>query len=267
MISDLEDIKLEALSLGISDSKRITCPQCRKDRMDITRREEGILYHCWRPDCSMRGFIGTLPSNLMDIPKREKKEFTPRPFTYETITITESFYIAHLRKYTMSRQEWKDAGVKQVAWGASIVMPLWNRMGYGFGTTVKNFHNKKLKAIHYIEANGPVLHYAVSDESPWEGENTAILVEDWISAQRIALLGYRGVCLLGTELTDDKVKDLKSAGFDKVAIALDPDAYAKSIKIADKYRLFFKSFKVIQTPADPKDMCPSLLRELLNMSI
>jgi len=265
MRSDLEEIKLEALSLGISASKRINCPQCRKDRMDITRRKEGILYHCWRPDCSMRGCIGTLPSNLMDVPKREKKEFTPRPFVHETITITESFYLAHLRKYTMSLQEWKDAGVKRVDWEKSIVMPLWDRRGFGFGTTVKNFTNKKRKAIHYLETNVPILHYALSHNCA--RPHTAILVEDWISAQRIALLGYRSVCLLGTELTDDKVKDLKAAGVKHVAIALDPDAYAKSIKIADSYRLFFNSFKVIQTPADPKDMAPDILRELITNNI
>jgi hypothetical protein len=166
-------------------------------------------------------------------------------------------------------------------------MPLRDRKGWLFGHTTKDmssreFSEGKTKAKHYIKNVRPMLHYADASymntinkykEITSERSVKAVLVEDVISATKIAHLPiflsrssrkYAGIALLGTDLNTEKVKDILAAGYNKVIIALDPDATSKAFKLQKEYGLFFSSLEVRVLPEDPKDMPYAKLETLLN---
>jgi hypothetical protein len=267
----IEDIKLQALSLQEGESLRITCPQCSRPKMDIKRTSEGILYNCWRPSCTAKGFIGALAyHNTMLYDPKPQKQPSTNPFTEDTTCLTLEFFQEHLSKYEIALSEFVTAGASLAKHRKRcMVMPLLDRHGGTFGKTVKYFNVKEghRKSIHYLEDDKtPLIHFATYPElGHYAGY--IVLVEDWISALKIEAQGYCAAALLGTQLSGPKVKEIKSAGFDHVVIALDPDAQDKAEKIRKEYGLFFDSFYVLGLPDDPKDTPNNQLVKMLDATI
>ena len=80
---------------------------------------------------------------------------------------------------------------------------------------------------------------------------TCVLVEDCISACVVSNYGIAGVALLGTSLLDEH-KDILSTYFDKVIVALDPDALPKTLQIAKELKGWVKDVKVLKLTDDLK---------------
>ena len=218
--------------------------------MDIQREETGILYHCWRPSCDEKGFIGTIISNLLAPEKRGKDTFLPKPLTHPTEEIGEEFYQEVLKRYGMPLKYLSSRGMRKLVGQDVVSMPILGRYGLPIGHTTKRFNVTKFqkKAIHYLETNVPVLHYA----TPLNLSYTAVLVEDWLSAEKIRMMGIDAVALLGTTMNNAIVTDIRRA-YSTVVLMLDPDAYGKAIQIRQKYALYFNKFIVSHSMLDPKD--------------
>ena len=82
-MNEIQFIKNEAISLSVGDTAQVDCCFCDKqNKLSITRIDEGILYNCWSASCSGKGFIGSLPSCLME--KVSKKVFVPKMYNRPT---------------------------------------------------------------------------------------------------------------------------------------------------------------------------------------
>lgn len=262
MKSDIDYIKMEALSLDEGGTLQTTCPSCGKEKLSISRGEEGIVYNCWIPYCSMSGFIGSLPSDFL---KKKEIVFKPRNFSESLLSISNNFYHEHLEQYGIHMATYKAAGIKKITGRRGISIPLYDHNGRKFGTTTK-FWDNDTKALHYIEKDYPKIHF-VPHRVPAmykNHEETIVLCEDVLSAMKVQnATGYQGAALLGTSMDDSKVRALHEGGFRNVVLWLDYDAVDKAAQIQKKYSLFFRKFNRLVTVEDPKATSKSTIKRLI----
>lgn len=79
-----------------------------------------------------------------------------------------------------------------------------------------------------------------------------MIVEDQLSAIRNSQY-MNTVALLGTSMSPGIMTEIKSGGYTDIYLALDPDAFPKSIKMAREIRPSF-SVQVVRLPKDIKNM-------------
>lgn len=116
------------------------------------------------------------------------------------------------------------------------------------------------KADTYRYEPGPLQSFY--QVAPWEeSRGVLVLVEDQLSAIKLAAYGYDSVALLGTP-TDklasysgmDRVAEIvQAAGDREVIVALDADATEEAFKFARKWRSAFKRLRVAILANDLKD--------------
>ena len=90
-----------------------------------------------------------------------------------------------------------------------------------------------------------------------------VIVEDQISAMRVAQAGITCVALLGNGMNLESVRDIAREKPKVVTLALDPDAQGQAQSIAKKLGMYWDRIRVVELEADPKDVSyDSLLEEL-----
>ena len=261
-----DEVKLEAIGLGIGDSTNVPCFFCKtdKNKLSIKRTEDGILYHCWRAACTAQGMIGSVSINKDDIPK-DTSTFLPNPYTAFTELVSNKLLDVIENRYELHKIDVCDQGFR--CRGDTLIMPLISRNGVIYGHTTKSFATTQnfSKAVHWIGIDKPLLHYPYVAGNPITSKTTIVLVEDVLSAIKItdAMLDVRGVALLGTALSDLKVKDLLKSGARNIIMALDPDAQYKMADFRKKYGIYFDNFSMIMCSKDPKDLSREYLTNML----
>ena len=257
-------IKKQALSLGVGDSRLVHCPYCDNDipyspSMSITRDEDKLLYHCFRAVCGRSGAVTSLSSG--GVVATTSREFTPKTYSQPTAVLNNDQLQYLFTKYCIRPSQVDGNGFMWEVDGAKLVMPLWTSNGYQFGHNTKNFGTSAVKSMNYVYSDNPMLSYARRDRPV----GTVILVEDILSAVRVNQWA-QGVALLGTNLNDNKVRDLLAYGAHRVILALDPDALGNAIRMKKKYGLYFlDEFKVVSLSKDPKDLPNDQLKEELGL--
>jgi DNA primase len=89
---------------------------------------------------------------------------------------------------------------------------------------------------------------------PREGSKFVVLVEDCYSGLRLWQEGITAVALLGTNLNDERVQEIvRGSKGATVAVALDEDAYKRSILHVLRYRNQVR-MRLIRLKKDVKDM-------------
>lgn len=265
-MNELSQLKSDAVSLAVGESETVYCPFCDNEKpyppsMSLTRTETGILYNCYRASCSGRGHIGSLPSNMIET--KVKPEFTPNSLTDPTGQLSNEIEAHLVSKYNLTVSEMHNHNFKELTLRSGIVMPLYTQSGSKWGNTVKLF-NTKSKAKHYIDVDVPSRLAWCKLSSSVDEHTTVILTEDVLSAVRCSRF-YRSCALLGTNLTSEMIKDLLSAGYVHVILALDPDALSKAVKLQQQSALFFSTFRIASLSADPKDLEHDKLEEELDL--
>ena len=270
MSNQIDYIKLEALSMAVGENRSVHCCFCDNTppyppTLSITRQEGSIVYHCFRASCGGKGVIGSTAHETI---KQPKPKFSPTWYDKPTRNPTRQELLSMSFKYSigdkiLERQGWKigESYSADITW----VFPLFDKNGTCYGHTTKAYGGN-FKALHYITKQRPLLHYTqmrLNQDTPLAlPHSTAILTEDVISAVKMGRYA-RGVALLGTNINEEGVRDLLSAGYNNVIIALDPDASEKAFAIKKKFGLFFRTCRVVLLPADPKDMEPIELERIL----
>jgi hypothetical protein len=93
-----------------------------------------------------------------------------------------------------------------------------------------------------------------------------VVVEDQISALKVAQLGGLVACIMGSGFNTDIVRDLATHQLKGgILLALDPDAQAKAQNIRLKWGGYFEKCRIVALPADPKDLPENELREALQL--
>ena len=120
------------------------------------------------------------------------------------------------------------------------------------------------KAVTYMHADSPTQSWYRTD-SRLGGFKKLVLVEDMLSAMKVAQNGVDSVALLGTQLDARKVREISQYRPSEVIIALDEDATDQAFKLAKKWGLAFPKVRVAILEQDIKDTDNEDVAEVLGL--
>lgn len=263
-----EEIRLQALDIGIGDTENMECPACGKSKYYVTRMPEGILYVCHRVSCGIKGFVGSTASDVHKVGARKRQRRKAKPFTKPTAALLPKQQLYFADKFGISMfytaKNWRWCEEMQ-----RVICPIHNIHGGVIGHNARFYPDlaarelepDEPKAITYWD---DVDHYK-ADFYITTSTKQIILVEDQPSALRLKCSGYNACALIGTHLHDDVVKALLDANIRDILLILDADAVAKAFSVRKQWALFFDTFRVIPLDGpDIKDMTNAQYSRLLS---
>ena len=258
------------MAVGQSVRKR-ECDSClgmgNSNAVAVTRKEDGFLIYCFR--CAKTYFISdsnASPSQVNAMYKgSKKKKFNSKPkivrlppdFTNEL----PSPALVDLYKFDIEERDMKFYNIGWTPERERIIFPI-----YKYG----KFDSETGWAVKLIGYAGKKLESDTNKDKPkWstvrqesikhikfigvpDGKldpTTVVLVEDPISAIRVADAGYLSIGLMTTYLPDDLLPRLKGK---RTVIWLDDDAYPKAVKYVGKLGANGITSNVCHTSLDPK---------------
>lgn len=226
------------------------CPECeggrtRERKFSVTRKDGFLLYNCYRASCGFSGSIsvGGIPKQSNRSPKVDRAR-EGRRYYENSKPLSNSNTETILVRYGITS---KLIGFSRIgeADNGRIVMPVLSRTGDIIGAVLRRLQ----------EGSGPkALTFSQDDALSWyvRGSDRLLIVEDQLSAIRASEY-LDTVALLGTNLNAERVNEILNAKYSKVYLALDKDAFAKTIKLVIANRSRIKLIPIILNK-DVKDM-------------
>lgn len=225
------------------------CPYCEggpygKRTLSVSRNNGILLWHCHRDSCTFSGRWG----GRAGISKQGKKP--ARGMVGRTYVRTASSLPEDTKDYLQQRLLLTDRHIAkaQLGWDTEtsrLVQPVFTYEGEVAGCCLRALDGREPKSKGHTE-EGVMAWYTNRNSQQ------LIIVEDIFSAIRASDY-MNSVALLSTHLNDDRVEAIKEAGFDEAFIALDRDAFSKSVHYAAKFRSRLRLVPV-QLSKDIKDM-------------
>ena len=230
------------LELPVGHSVRTNCPVCHRKNTFGASNDMGILkWQCFSASCSTRG-IGETNLSAMDIRALMNQagisgELSPIELPISVTRTLPDEAVSWLHY-------WGIHGVGTHYWDikdSRVIFPVVkNHQLYdATGRTLDKIVTPKWKRYG---ASG--LPFIVGEGS------VAVVVEDAISASVCASEGYVGVALLGTNLMESHALALLK--YDKVIVALDPDASMKSLAHVKELRRHIRKAVALKLDDDIK---------------
>lgn len=266
-----EEIAHEYASLanGVSLAGRI-CPRChggssREGSFSITRQDNILLFQCHRAGCDLKGRLTVLgrPAGQPSGGERGGEKLSGQ-LRYEALgrgRIPEGVRAWLSKKYSLNEYHFSKGGLSWTTEHSSkpgqgrLVIPVADENMNIYGYTARKLDDQ----------HGPkTLSFFENKRGSWYFNPTSmdvIIVEDQLSAIRASKY-LNAVALLGTDIPDALLTILRDrAG--KILLALDKDAYRKSLKTA---MLCASRIKLtpVKVPKDLKDMNEYELIEFLS---
>ena len=211
------------------------CPHCgSKDN----RAEYENGYWCF--GCSKYETKDDTQSLRDRIKRKESNEMKITNGILETVKDIPQKGMQWLLKYNISQEEIRKYGISWEPARRLLVLinkkNYWQARNFGFGN-----YKYKSNGIKPLQVYG-------------EGD-TIVLVEDVLSAIKIARCRYENICatpLLGTSLPKQTMSHLIKK-YDKIYVWLDRDKAKDSVQMKNKLRAAGVTSKAIITPKDPKE--------------
>lgn len=277
-------VEMEAIDLAPGESMAgLLCPFCnggrsRERTFSVSRVADGILHNCFRASCTEgRGFVPT--AGVLRDPNRPTPPKPDRPYygEYRPLETQDLDYfherfdlVVHpngeigvnefgqyvmqvLNPYRLAR----GYVVRRISW-SGMAPPRPNNVSEGPKTRVFMNDSRQLPMSWYF----PVTRR----EPSFEGPHTAVvLVEDQVSALKVAQAGHIGVALLGTHLDANRVREIGTQRPKEVIIALDQDATPLALGMARTWGLSFNKTRVAILEHDLKDIAHEEITEVLGL--
>ena len=222
----LPDKVRQAVSDGV---QRTWCPQCdggtsHEQSLSIRQDDDGVLrLRCWRATC---GWFATTLTN--PDARYVSKVSQARPYRQATTALDESEMEEYLcdtyglRPSIMGAHGWRMNEQE-----TELVLPVLDPQGRVRGHVTRTFDKPKRCYTYKATAQPWLDHWRATASS---ATDSVVVVEDCLSACRLAGLGYTSVALLGTSMSVPQAQEI--AEYDKPTyLALDRDAFAKAIKL------------------------------------
>lgn len=229
---------VESLDISVGATYRGNCPKCGGHKTFTASNNDGyILFNCYKHSCRIHGVskrnldVAVIKDrlnstyNIMDDYERAVNIEMPMPAFLSVMKPNTDKVRLFMTAWNINPDDvYYD--VRQ----DRIVFPLFHNgiMVDAIGRSV--FSKKQPKWLRYASSPIPYMY--------GEGD-IMVIVEDAISAYRIGNVfpNVVGVALLGTQLTDfHKWFFKKYFRYNKIIVALDHDAFTKSLTIAKELR-------------------------------
>jgi len=229
LIKDLPEYLRFVVENPTMGSKTV-CPKCDGGRtgelsLSVNEKEDGIVWlRCWRASCGWRGLTMTDPTATVSNRRMKKVTVYREPIEPLTEAMLDRLLKYNLRLPVAARHGWGSNG-------DTLVMPVRCPYGGVRGHVTRTFATPK-RCFTYKATAQPWLDWWRSGAQC----KPVIVVEDTISACRLAGLGYDSVALLGTSISNPQAKEIaKVADRRPVYLALDRDAFVKSMHLAKRH--------------------------------
>lgn len=236
------------------------CPVCRggstgETTLSISRVGERLLWKCHRASCGWSGFSGskqtssyggrTRPPILRGVVGRTHyREAEKLPDEIAELLQTK-YYLNHKQLSTLG---WNDHYSR-------VVIPVMSWSAEMIGSVLRSETGAQPKALSYTEDNAVGFFRNRHTDK-------LIIVEDMYSAMR-AQLHMNSACILGTHLNTERIEFIRASQPGVVYLALDADAYDKTISYVKKFRNDLRMIPV-KLPKDLKNMSPSELEDFFH---
>lgn len=246
-----------SLAEGVSLAGEL-CPSCgggssKEGSLSITRESGRLLFHCHRASCEFSGIATPKGGRYLHAPAQQPERRDGRR-SYDSLdkgplpdaianklhadySIGPRMCARGLLRWTTTHSP-RDFG--------RVVLPVANPAGEVYGYVARKTDDQ----------TGPkTLSMFASNEGAWYPCNASkdlIVVEDQLSAIRASEY-INAVALLGTNITDQTLRNIKMGNYREVFLALDPDAFPKSIRLARTHRATVR-MTVVHLPKDIKNM-------------
>lgn len=245
---------LETLKVRPGDSKRIDCLFCGgKKTLGVIRKDGDLVWNCFKASCGARGkkqegrTASEIRSRCSALSKSPKQNLTIPEILSDPLSHPQVLrYIKDVQ--VLPALEARRIRI-EYAPGERRVLFFFPEQEGAVGRTMSGV-KPKWKA--YGDTSG-CLFVGSGD--------TAVIVEDAASACAVSNVeGFVGASLSGTNLS--MTQKMQLLRFNKILVALDPDAANKALKIADKLAGLVNT-SVRFLPGDPKEFDSSSLGRLL----
>lgn len=211
-----------------------TCPACRGGlngdaSLSVSNRDGTLLWICYRDTCGFRGSSGNTQGGTVPRTKAvPTRGAVGRWIAREASAIPQQAADDLLARYGITEVLASRGGFGWDSESDRLVMPVRDAQGSELGVMLRALDGRKPKVISHTEQGA----------TAWYTNHTApgvIIVEDQLSALRASIY-LTSVALLGTNLSDERVAEIRKAGHRPVYLALDNDAIASAVKYVVKYR-------------------------------
>lgn len=231
-----ESISLEEYALEVPEVGDISnghlCPFCGggssgERSLRMARIDSGVIYNCFRASCEARGIVkGT--AVLRANTKGRKLGKPPKPLTLPLTFLDPQHLSMFTRKFGLDtfnithRWRWKQVNAPS----REVVFPCRDFNGRHLGHVVRDYENKRFRTFKE-EPCKPLYSYYEAKQPICTG--TVVIVEDDVSAAKVAQAGYHATALLGVYLSDEMSLEI-AEHFTRGIVALDLDAADKTFK-------------------------------------
>lgn len=258
----LETLKSQLNRLGDRVNAIGCCPVCGDPDGNVTVYRDPIHYtlRCWRGSC---GAVTRIPAESLASGSTERDEFgfpKSNEYTGETFALARDHYAYFLRVYGIGADTLDRYGVRacddRPAMHATLLLPVRNRSGGTIGHVLHRqnptFGQPKRLAFKENFASPWMAYYQAPANS---AAAPVVIVEDQLSAMRLAQAGCNAVALLGVSLDNHKVHDMQRAfgKHERFALALDSDVFNAAVALTRKWPTITA---IYIGPDDVKDMHP-----------
>jgi len=212
----------------------VLCPACgggRKRKMSVSVWVSGGYYvaHCWRDGCDYNAEVPADPDVKVANPS-----FKPRPFrgALEPVQDSKLVYRTLTEELGLTQRTLDEFNVQAVVGSDAAYLPVYGPFSPSDrGAVVRYYDGSQPKAVTYKCTVQPWLAWYA-----YPGADI-VVVEDQISAMRLWQIGYTGVALQGTAISNDKAKELKAMAGDlrRVHLCLDADATTTALKYLKRF--------------------------------
>lgn len=235
------------------------CPICKggstgECSMSVSRDGNVLLWHCHRASCGWSGRSGskavggakpTLPPTTKGVVGRiYYRDSSGLPDEVSNL-LTDRY---HFNSRELSVLGWDDDVSR-------VVIPVFDVDGTISGSVLRAEDGRQPKALNYTEPGAVGVFQNI-------GSDSCIIVEDLYSALRASRY-MNAVAILGTHLNEERIEVISQLGCSKYILALDADAFNKTIKYVTQFRSQLP-MRPLRIGKDLKNMTSSELEELLN---
>lgn len=213
---------------------REICPRCgggssRERSLSLTLTDQGyLLWNCHRASC---GFRGKKPVwGVIELADRAAPKKQPKVFQGELTALPSPALQWFKEQFDLNPEDlrdWKFAPEKN-----RISIPYFALNGKFRGMILREWREK-------LEPRNLVYKYAADEPFiGWVHPNplqVPVIVEDAISAAKVASAGFTALSLCGTNLSQTMVREIREV-YPVAILALDADATGKAVSYAGTFR-------------------------------
>ncbi len=211
---------------------RVMCPKCdggstRERSLSIRSvdNNDGMLkLSCWRGTCGYWAYV--LLDGTFEWQGKQMRE--PSVYRDEILPCTPEQLEILVRDYGLDAELLGKRGWASTPDGA-LLIPIRGVYGSEMGHITRTLDKKKRVYTYKATAQSFLDVWYAHPDKPW------VIVEDCLSAARLIPCGLNAVALLGTNISSRDAKALAEITSGRAYLALDNDAWDKSLKWANRH--------------------------------